>query len=216
MALGGPTRVTPKTENTMARYLGPKVRLSRRVGVPIADIPKHTSNDRIRQPPGIPSFRGRRLKDYGLRLNEKQKLRYHYGVMEKQLRRYMDEAKRRVGNTGDLILQLLETRLDNTIRRAGLARTIWGARQMVAHGHVHVNGRKVDRPSFAVSPGDVITFKQRIQKVARENMESLAGHEVPEWIDLNPSELSMRIVAIPAAEQVQFDVNTNLIVEYYR
>jgi small subunit ribosomal protein S4 len=200
----------------MARYLGPKVRLSRRVGVPIADIPKHTSNDRIRQPPGIPSFRGRRLRDYGIRLNEKQKLRYHYGMLEKQFRRYVDEAKRRVGNTGDLLLQLLETRLDNTIRRAGLARTIWAARQMVAHGHVLVNGRKVDRPSFGVSVGDVITVKNKVQKLARENMESLAGHEVPEWIDLNPSELSARVVALPAAEQVPFDVNTNLIVEYYR
>ena len=200
----------------MARYIGPKVRLSRRVGVPIADIPKHTSNDRIRQPPGMISFRGRRLRDYGIRLNEKQKLRYHYGMLEKQFRRYVDEAKRRVGNTGDLLLQLLETRLDNTIRRAGLARTIWGARQMVAHGHVMVNGRKVDRPSFGVSVGDLITVKTKVQKLARENMESLAGHEVPEWIDLNPSELSARVVAMPAAEQVPFDVNTNLIVEYYR
>ena len=200
----------------MARYLGPKVRLSRRVGVPIADVPKHTSNERIRQPPGMVSFRGRRLRDYGIRLNEKQKLRFHYGCMEKQFRRTVDEAKRRVGNTGDLLLQLLEVRLDNVVRRSGLARTVWAARQMVAHGHVRVNGRKVDRPSYSVKVGDVITFKDKISKLARENMESLAGHEVPEWMDLNPSELSIRIVAVPAPDQVPFDVNTNLIVEYYR
>jgi small subunit ribosomal protein S4 len=200
----------------MARYTGPKVRLSRRVGVPIADIPKHTSNERIRNPAGMHGYRGRRLRDYGVRLNEKQKVRYHYSVLEKQFRRYMAEAGRQPGNTGAVLLQLLERRLDNTIRRAGLARTIWGARQLVAHGHIRVNGRKTDRPSFEVGVGDVITVREKTQKVVRENMESLAGHEVPGWMELNPGELTLRISALPTPDQIPFDVNPNLIVEFYR
>lgn len=200
----------------MARYTGPKVRLSRRVGVPIADIPKHTNNDRLRNPPGVHGYRGRRLRDYGVRLVEKQKLRYHYGVQEKQFRRAVDEASRRPGNTGEELLQILEQRIDNVIRRTGLARTIWAARQMVAHGHVLVNGRKVDRPSFLVSVGDVITLKDKVHKLARENMESMAGLEVPGWIDLNPGELKATIASLPTSDQVPFDVNTNLIIEFYR
>jgi len=200
----------------MARYTGPKVRLSRRVGVPIADIPKHTNNDRLRNPPGVHGYRGRRLRDYGVRLVEKQKLRYHYGVQEKQFRRSVDEASRRPGNTGEELLQILEQRLDNVIRRTGLARTIWAARQMVAHGHVLVNGQKVDRPSFAVSVGDVVSVKEKVHKLARENMESMAGLEVPGWIDLNPGELKATITSLPTSDQVPFDVNTNLIIEFYR
>lgn len=200
----------------MARYTGPKVRLSRRVGVPIADVPKHTANERIRTPAGMHGYRGRRLRDYGVRLNEKQKVRYHYSVLERQFRRYMEEAGRQPGNTGAVLLQLLERRLDNALRRAGLARTVWGARQLVAHGHVLVNGRKTDRPSFEVSVGDTITLKPKAQKLARENMESLAGHEVPGWLELNPSELTIRITALPTPDQIPFDVNPNLIVEFYR
>ncbi len=199
----------------MARYLGPKVRLSRRVGVPIADIPKHTARRQL-NPPGMHGYRGRRLKDYGLRLNEKQKLRYHYSIMEKQFRRYIDEASRLRGNTGDLLMILLEKRLDNVIRRAGFARTIWSARQLVAHGHVLVNGHKVDRPSYQLKIGDVITLRERIYKVVRENMESLAGHETPSWFDMNPSELSIRIETSPTSDQIPFDVNMNLIIEFYR
>ncbi|MCC6661513.1 MAG: 30S ribosomal protein S4 [Phycisphaerales bacterium] len=200
----------------MARYIGPKVKLSRRVGVPIADIPKHTASDRIRTPPGMHGYRGRRLRDYGVRLVEKQKVRLHYCVLEKQFRRYLEEAARRPGNTGALLMQLLELRLDNAVRRAGLARTIWAARQMVTHGHVKVNGHKTDRPSFSVSVGDVITIKEKSQKLAREAMESLAGMDVPGWLELNPAELSLRVVALPAMEQIPFDVNPNLIVEFYR
>ena len=199
----------------MARYLGPKVKLSRRVGVPIADIPKHTAKRQL-TPPGMHGFRGRRPKDYGIRKNEKQKLRYHYNVLEKQFRRYVTEATRRRGNTGEVLLQLLEQRLENIIRRAGFTRTIWSARQMVSHGHVLINGRKVDRPSYSVQLGDSITLRDRIHKLARENMESLAGHIVPGWIEVNPAELSVRMLAPPTSDQIPFDVNTNLIVEFYR
>ena len=199
----------------MATYTGPKVKLSRRVGVPIADIPKHTSKRQL-VAPGMHGYRGRRLRDYGVRLVEKQKLRYHYNILEKQFSRTVDEAKRMRGNSGDVLLQLLERRLDNVIRRMGVARTIWSARQLVSHGHVLVNGRKVDIPSYRLKVGDKVTLKDNIQKIARENMESLGGHEVPGWIDFNPSELTARIVALPTPDQVPFDVNMNLIIEFYR
>ena len=199
----------------MARYTGPKVKLSRRVGVPIADIPKHTAKRQL-TPPGMHGYRGRRLRDYGVRLNEKQKLRHHYGVLEKQFRRYMAEAKRSKGNSAELLLQLLERRLDNVVRRAGLTRTVWASRQMVVHGHVLVNGKKVDRPSYELKVGDVITLRPGIHALARDAMESMVGHIVPEWIDMNPAELTARIVALPTSDQVPFDVNTTLIVEFYR
>lgn len=199
----------------MARYLGPKVRLSRRVGVPIADIPKHTTKRQL-NPPGIHGYRGRRMRDYGLRLTEKQKLRYHYNIMEKQFRRYVAEAKRKKGNSGELLMQLLERRLDNAVRRSGVVRSIWAARQLVAHGHVRVNGQKVDRPSYELKVGDTISFKQKIHPMLRDNMESIVGHQVGEWLDFNPAELTIKMVSLPSSDQVPFDVNTNMIIEFYR
>ena len=199
----------------MANYTGPKVKLSRRVGVPIADIPKHTTKRQL-NPPGMHGFRGRRLRDYGVRLNEKQKLRYHYNMLEKQFSRYVSSAGRAKGNTGDVLLRMLEQRLDNVIRRLGWARTIWAARQIVSHGHVRVNGRKTDRPSFQVKVGDKITIKEKTQKLVRENMESMAGLQVPAWLSFDPSTLTANIVSVPSADQVPFDVNMNLIIEFYR
>ena len=199
----------------MATYTGPKVRLSRRVGVPICDTPKHTSKRQL-TPPGMHGFRGPRLRDYAIRLPEKQKLRYHYNILEKQFRRTVDEAKRRPGNSGDVLLQLLERRLDNVVRRTGMVRTIWASRQLVGHGHVLVNGKKCDIPSRRLDVGDVITVKQPIEKLVRENMESLGGHEVPGWIAFNPSELNAKVASLPTKDQIPFDVNTNLIIEFYR
>ncbi|MEX2213990.1 MAG: 30S ribosomal protein S4 [Phycisphaeraceae bacterium] len=199
----------------MANYTGPKVKLSRRVGVPIADIPKHTSKRQL-NPPGQHGFRGRRLRDYGVRQNEKQKLRYHYNVLERQFRRYLETAGRAKGNTGEALLRLLEQRLDNVIRRLGFARTIWGARQIVGHGHVLVNGRRTDVPSFQVKVGDTITFREGIHKLVRDNLESLAGHQVASWLSFDPSTLTARIEAVPTSDQIPFDVNMNLIIEFYR
>ena len=102
------------------------------------------------------------------------------------------------------------------VRRAGLARTIWAARQLVVHGHVLINGRKTDRPSCLLHVGDVITLKPKAQKLAKEAMDSMAGHEVPGWMELNPSESTLKIVALPTSDQIPFDVNTNLIIEFYR
>ncbi|MAE60277.1 MAG: 30S ribosomal protein S4 [Planctomycetaceae bacterium] len=199
----------------MANYIGPKVKLSRRVGAPIADIPKHTDRSSL-TPPGVHGYRGRRLRDYGVRLIEKQKLRYHYNVMEKQFRLYIDLATRSKGNTGQILLVLLERRLDNVIRRLGWARTIWAARQMVSHGHIRINGKKVDIPSAQVKVGDRVTVKQKVHGLVRENMESLAGHDVPSWLTFDPSTLTAEVVAEPTPDQVPFDVNMNLIIEFYR
>jgi small subunit ribosomal protein S4 len=198
----------------MARYTGPKVRLSRRVGVPIADNPKHTGEELSL--PGMHGYRGRRNTEYGVRLAEKQKLKFHYGVLEKQFRRFMGIAKRSKGNTGNTLLQLLERRLDNVIRRMGVGKTIWATRQIVSHGHVLVDGHKTDISSFIVEPGMTITFKEGIQKILRENMEQMAGHNVPAWIEWNPAQLTAKITAKPTPDDVPFEVNMNLIIEFYR
>jgi small subunit ribosomal protein S4 len=205
----------PESRNhLMARYIGPKVKLSRRVGVPIADIPKHTGKEL--QIPGMHGYRGRRNTEYGVRLIEKQKLRYHYGMLEKQFRKFMDMAKRSKGNTANSMIQLLETRLDNVLRRLGVGRTIWATRQIVGHGHVVVNGRKTDISSYQVKPGDEITFKEGIHKVLRDNMEQNAGHNVPNWLEWNPAQLTAKVNALPTPEDVPFEVNMNLIIEFYR
>ena len=198
----------------MANYTGPKVKLSRRVGVPISDLPKHTQKQLVT--PGMHGYRGRRLRDYGVRLNEKQKLRYHYNILEQQFRKTLEEASRSKGNTGSVLLVLLEKRLDNVIRRLGFARSIWAARQFVAHGQVMVNGRKTDRPSYRVSLGDTLTIKEKAHKLVRENLESLPGHEVPAWLSFEPATLTVKVVAEPTPDQVPFEVNMNLIVEFYR
>ncbi len=198
----------------MGRYLGPKLKLSRRVGVPIADIPKHTGKEL--ELPGMHGYRGRRNTEYGVRLNEKQKLRFHYGMLEKQFRRFLDIAKKSKGNTANSMVQLLETRLDNVVRRLGVARTIWASRQIVNHGHVLVNGHKTDIASYIVKAGDVITYRESIHKLLRENMETNAGHQVASWLDWNPSQLTCKINNLPVPEDVPFEVNMNLIIEFYR
>lgn len=203
-----------ESEDRMGRYLGPKVKLSRRVGVPIADVPKHTSKDL--ELPGMHGYRGRRVTEYGVRLNEKQKLRFHYGMLERQFRRFLDMAKKSKGNTANSLMQILETRLDNVVRRIGVARTIWAARQLVAHGHVMVDGHKTDIPSFLVEPGQTITFKEPIHKVLRDNMEQNPGHNVPNWLEWQPVQLIGKINALPVLEDVPFEVNLNLIIEFYR
>jgi small subunit ribosomal protein S4 len=161
-------------------------------------------------------YRGRRNTEYGVRLNEKQKLRFYYGMLEKQFRRFLTIAKKSKGNTANTLMQLLEARLDNVLRRLGVGRTIWATRQIVAHGHVMVNGRKTDIPSYLVKPGQTITFKEGIHKILRENMEQNAGHQVPNWLEWNPAQLTATIKSVPAPEEVPFEINLNLIIEFYR
>ena len=199
----------------MGRYTGPKVRLSRRVGAPIADIPKDTGKSELTLP-GMHGYRGRRNTEYGVRLTEKQKLRYYYGMQEKQFRRFLDMAKKSKGNTAQTLMQILESRLDNVLRRLGVGRTIWATRQIVAHGHVLVDGVKTDIASFLVKPGQVITFREKTHKLIRDNMEQNAGHNVPGWLEWNPSQLTAKVLAVSTPEDVPFEVNLNLIIEFYR
>ena len=198
----------------MSRYLGPKVRLSRRLGVAIADLPKHNKSEFVA--PGMHGFRAKRLSEYGIRLREKQRMKAHYSVLEKQFRRYMATAKKAKGNTAITLQQLLETRLDNVVRRLGVTRSIWAARQLVAHGQVRVNGKKVDVASCQIAPGAVITFREKVHKLLRENMESLAGHQTPSWLEFNSAQLEAKVVGLPQPEQIPFEINTSLIIEFYR
>lgn len=198
----------------MSRYLGPKVRLSRRLGVAIADLPKHNKSEFIA--PGMHGFRNRRLSEYGIRLREKQRMKAHYSVLERQFRRYMATAKKAKGNTAVTLQQLLETRLDNVVRRLGVVRSIWAARQLVSHGQMRINGKKVDIPSYQVAPGETIMFREKIHKLLRENMEGLAGQQVPAWLEFNPAQLEARMAALPSPEQIPFQIDPNRIIEFYR
>lgn len=203
----------------MSRRLGPKVRISRRLGIAIEDLPKHRSKkgDDTYIPPGMHGMRSsRRLSEYGIRLREKQRMKAHYNVLEKQFRRYMTTAKRTKGNTADTLQQLLETRLDNVVRRLGVVRSIWAARQLVAHGHVKVNGKKVDIASYHVGSNDVITFKEKTHPLLRTNMESLAGHQTPPWLAFNPAQMEALVAGLPTRDQIPFQVDTKLIIEFYR
>ena len=199
----------------MATYTGPKVRLSRQLGVAISDNPKHLNTRRLDTPPGGTAKRMRRLSDYGVRLREKQKLRYYYNVQEKQLRRYMNEAIRRKGNTGENLIEILERRLDNVVRRMNFGRSIWQARQVVSHGHVLVNGRKVDIPSYQVRPGDVITVKEKSKEGIERNVELMGGESTYEWMAMDRSTLTITITDKPKGAQHPFDVHLGMIVEFY-
>ena len=196
----------------MATYTGPKVRLSRQLGVAISDNPKHLNTRRLDTPPGGTAKRMRRLSDYGVRLREKQKLRYYYNVQEKQLRRYMNEAIRRKGNTGENLIEILERRLDSVVRRMNFGRSIWQARQIVNHGHILVNGRKVDIPSYQVRAGDVITVKEKSKEGIERNIELMGGESTYEWMALDRGSLTITLTDNPkGAQQVAEFVRVMLL-----
>jgi len=201
----------------MARYTGPRSKISRRFGIPIFDDEKVL--EKRPTPPGVHGAKRQKKKsDYGIALGEKQKLKFMYGVMEKQFRRYFDIAQRKRGVTGETLLQLLETRLDNVVYRLGFADSRAQARQLVRHGHIDVNGRKTDIPSFIVSAGDVISvrqgssnntyFKERAQIVQ-------SGYSTPDWLTLNPNAMTGTVVTEPSREDIEIPLNEQLIVEYY-
>lgn len=200
----------------MGNYTGPKVRLTRRLGVPICETAKHL-NPRKTNRPGMHGFRRGRASLYGRQLAEKQKIACYYNVRDAQLRNYMHIARRSKGNSETALQELLESRLDNVVRRLGWARTIWQARQAVAHGHFHVNGRKVDRPSYRVETGDVITVKECSQKFVKACAETCEGPLPPEWLALVENKLEARVVRMPAPEDVRlpFEVEYGPIIEYY-
>ncbi len=201
----------------MARYTGPTAKISRRFGVELFGASKAFARRPF--PPGQHGARAGRKKksDYGIMLAEKQKLRFMYGVLEGQFRKYYEEAARRRGVTGDILLQLLELRLDNVIYRLNFASTRAAARQMVSHGHVCVNGHKVNIASYSCKPGDVITVaaKARSQALANRFMELTASATTPEWLEVDAAKLTAKVARIPSVEEIAPIVNVQLIVELY-
>ncbi|MFQ5463259.1 MAG: 30S ribosomal protein S4 [Phycisphaerae bacterium] len=200
----------------MANYCGPKVRLTRKLGVPICETSKHVK-PRNPSKPGMVKRRRSKLKVYGTQLLEKQKIASYYNISNKQLRRYMQEANGNRRNTIVVFQELLERRLDNVVRRASWCRTIWQARQMVAHGHFLVNGRKVDRPSYRVKPGDVITTKERSKKFVKAAAETAEVVFNPSWLGVEQDKVEAEVKALPTPEETRlpFEVNFSLIVEFY-
>ena len=200
----------------MARYKGPRVRISRRFGVPIFGPSKYL--DRRNYPPGVhgPKFR-RKHTEYGLGLIEKQKMRYYYGLMERQFRGVYEKAARQRGVTGEQMLQILETRLDNVVFQLGFASTRAAARQMVAHGHLQVNGRKVGIPSFALKLNDVVEVKNSnvSRQLATKNLEISTSRAVPDWLSLSKDEFKGVVMRIPTREEIQPVANEQAIVEFY-
>jgi small subunit ribosomal protein S4 len=201
----------------MARYRGPRVRISRRFGQPIFGASKYL--ERRGYPPGVhgPKKSRRKQSDYGIGLAEKQKLRYQYGLMERQFRRMFEIARKKRGVTGETLLQLLETRLDNVVFRIGLATTRPAARQLVGHGHIRVNGRKVSAPSFNVKPGDVIEVRATAvtQQLVNKSLESAQIRPLPAWITFNRDAVRAQIQRMPTRDDIQPIVNEQLIVEFY-
>ncbi len=201
----------------MARFTGPKTKISRRYGVPIFGPSK--ALERKNYPPGIHGPKGSRRKqsEFAIALGEKQKLRLMYGLMERQFRRYYEIALSRRGVTGETLLQLLETRLDNVVYRLGFANTRRGARQLVGHGHVQVNGRKVDISSFTVKIGDKVTVseKPKSRQLATRNLDLTQITPVPDWLTVNRESLSGQVARIPSREEIAPIVNEQLIVELY-
>ena len=201
----------------MARYTAAKGRVNRRLGTLIYEDngASKAMERRGNQPPGMHT-RGRRPSNYGLALMEKPKIKHYYGLGERQLRRYFGNATRMKGNTGENLLMMCERRLDNVIRRVGLTKTRPQARQGVAHGHFLVNGSKVDKPSFLVRPGDVISVRNRTN--LRNVYQGIAAMGVEgvglEWVAFDNETLTATVQGVPSAEDISLPVDVNNVVEF--
>lgn len=205
----------------MGRHTGPVCRLCRREGLKLflkgtrCDTPK-CPVERREGVPGMHQFRRSKPSEYSIRLREKQKVKRFYGIFERQFRKYYDLASRRPGNTGDALMSILERRLDNVITRLGFASSRPQARQMVTHGHVTVNGRKLDIPSYLVRPGDVVAVKDRehSKKLAASALEQEGTPPVPDWLDRTTTEPPEgRVSRLPAQQDISLPVTPQLIVE---
>ena len=206
----------------MSIYTGPKCRLCRREGVRLflkgdRCYSVKCGVERRAYPPGQHGQAQRKVEEYGLQLREKQKLKRIYWMNEKPFRNYYDEAVRQQGRTGEVLLRLLETRLDNVVYRLGLAPNRRTARQWVSHGHFTLNGRKVTVPSIQVRPGDVIEVKETSKSMAPflNAGRYAGGRRTPEWLDYDAAALRGRLVAAPTRDQIDTDVHEQLIVEFY-
>ena len=199
----------------MARYTGPATRVSRRLRVDL--VGGDMAFERRPYPPGQAGRNRIKESEYLLQLQEKQKAKYTYGVLERQFRRYYVEANRQPGKTGDNLVVLLETRLDNVVYRAGLARTRRQARQLVSHGHFTVNGKKTNVPSYRVSQYDIIDIRERSQKMEwfEEAQDRLGEAVVPAWLQVVPESLRILVHQLPERAQIDIPLQEQLIVELY-
>jgi small subunit ribosomal protein S4 len=206
----------------MARYTEPVCRLCRREGAKLflkgtRCYSKKCAFERRPSPPGQHGVRRRKVGEYGLQLREKQKVRRVYSVMERQFRNYFVEAENRPGVTGENLLRFLELRLDNVVFRMGLASSRAQARQLVSHGHLAVNGRSTNIPSFQLKVGDRVEVRESHKarepfKIAKENLRS---HQAPEWLGVDAAKLATIINDLPRRDQMPLDLNEQLVVEYY-
>ncbi len=206
----------------MGRYVGPWSKLDRRFGAVVSGKKGAAKVlSRRNYPPGQHGrIKGRRRKitEYGLRLMEKQKLKYLYGgLREKQFKRYFDEAQEAKGDTKEVLIQLLERRLDNVIYRLGFAVTRKQARQVVSHGHILINGKKVNIPSYRVEPGDIIEVKEKSKNVSfiKENIESIDPRSIPSWLELDKDNFRGKVLDVPKDIQLEIPVNIQYIIEFY-
>lgn len=200
----------------MARYTGPRNRINRRFGVAVMASSKKEGKKNY--PPGQHGARSRRkVSDYGLGLIEKQKLRYYYGLLERQFRRVYEKAVSQRGVTGETMLRILETRLDSVVYNLGLAATRPGARQFINHGHVKVNGRKVSIASCALRPGDVVSIRDgnASRQLALRGLELSTSRAVPDWLTLDREALKGSVVRQPAREDIHPIANEQTVVEFY-
>ena len=200
----------------MARYTGPTTRISRRFGVHLLGSAK--ALERRNYPPGQHGPKSRRkVSEYSVGLGEKQKLRYVYGLLERQFRRTFETAKRERGVTGERFLQLLETRLDSVVYLLGLAKSRAAARQFVNHGHIRVNGRKLDIASYSVKSGDEIEVKNApaSRQFATRNLEENRIRNVPGWLTLNAEAFKAIVTRLPKRDEMDQTINEQLIVEFY-
>ncbi len=200
----------------MARYTGPRTRISRRFGIPIFGPSKYL--ERRNYGPGVHGPKSRRKNtDYALGLIEKQKFRYYYGLMERQFRGIYEKALKRRGITGETMLQILETRLDNVVFHLGFGNTRASARQLVGHGHVKVNGRKVNIPSYALKVNDIIEVKDSnvSRQLATKSLEISTSRVVPDWVSLDKNAFKGTVMRIPTREEIQPIANEQAVVEFY-
>ena len=201
----------------MARYRGPRVKVCRYLGTVLPGLTTLSVLDRP-YPPGEHGM-GRRGKqsDYKMRLLEKQKLRFHYGVLEKQFKRYVSEAARQRGPTGSILITLLESRLDNIVWRLGLAPTIPAARQMVVHGHITIDGKRVDRPSYQVKPGSEIAVRAKSKDTPfiQERLEQSTTRVRPSFLEFDPAKAVGTLVTAPDPAEMPLEINPQAVVEFY-
>ena len=204
----------------MARYLGPKCKLSRREGTDLflkSGIRPLESKCKLEVPPGGAAQRRPRLSDYGLQLREKQKLKQMYGVLERQFRNYYKKAARLKGSTGENLLSLLEGRLDNVVYRMGFASTRAEARQLVSHKGIEVNGQVVNIPSLQLNAGDTIGIREKAKKQLRiQSALEISGQVgLPDWVEVDVKKMAGVLKSLPAREDILPDINENLVVELY-